>query len=156
MIHSLLNDGSFAVRPRLASTPSVGRRVVITGVPRSGKSHLAARLGGEPGVIHRSTDDLIGQFDWSALSAEVVGWFGAPGPWVYDGVRIPHAIRKFFVANSEGLPADIFVWLTVPFVELTKGQRTMAAGIETVWSQVEPELRRRGAKIFNDTSGEYR
>jgi hypothetical protein len=134
---------------------STGPRVVIMGGPRVGKTHLANRLGGEHGMAYHSTDELIGKMAWSDVSAEVVRWFeDMDGPYVVEGVASVRAVRKWCAAHPEGLPADFFLWLSIPRVERTKGQVAMGKGCASIWTEVEPELRKRGARIFTDTQGE--
>ena len=52
-----------------------------------------------------------------------------------------------------GLPADRFVWLSIPHEERSKGQVACGKGCATVWAEILTELRRRGAQIFTDTEG---
>jgi adenylate kinase family enzyme len=118
-------------------------RILIAGVPRSGKTTLANQL--ERSARH--TDDLIGARDWSAASAEVATWFDAPGPWVIEGVAVPRALRKWFASHATGAPADEIRWLGYPRLTLTSGQAAMAKACETVWREVLPELRRRGVTV---------
>lgn len=132
---------------------NAGARIVIAGAPRTGKTTLAARLAAEHGLALRSTDILIGKFDWSDASAEAAKWMDEPGGFVWEGVAIPRALRKWLAAHPEGLPADRFVWLSVPREQQTKGQAACGKGCATVWTEILPELRRRGAQIFTDTEG---
>lgn len=118
------------------------QRIVITGGPRTGKTTAATALG----LPVRHTDDTK-HMEWSAASAEVATWFDAPGPWVIEGVSAPRALRKWLAAHAEGKPCDVVQRLTVARVALTPGQSTMAKGVETVWREIEPELRRRGVRI---------
>jgi len=126
-------------------------RLLIAGVPRSGKTTLAAlradeasRAGAPLEVRH--TDDLIGRFDWSGASAEVATWFGRSGDWIVEGVAVGRALRKWFAARQDA-PCDVVVWMPRPRFALSSGQLTMAKGCLTVWAEVEPELRRRGVAI---------
>jgi broad-specificity NMP kinase len=130
-------------------------RVIIGGGPGTGKSTLAARLGGEPGVVLRSTDELISTHEWSAASEEVARWFDDTAvPFVIEGVATCRAIRKWLKAHPDGLPADFFVWLTITRVKLEPRAAGLGKGCEKVWREILPELRRRGARIFTDTDGE--
>lgn len=119
-----------------------GGRVVITGVPRAGKTTLA-RMFGEA----FSTDDLIGEFEWSGVSAEVARMFDRPGPWIIEGVAAARALRKWLEAHPDGVPADVVLWFPDPAVDLTEGQTAMAAGQRTIWGGVVGELERRGVQI---------
>lgn len=118
-------------------------RVAIAGGPRCGKTTLASALGVAP---VRHTDDLISK-GWSEASAEAATWFDETGPWIIEGVAVPRALRKWLAAHPDGKPCDIVYWLDTPHTELTKGQRGMLRGCETVWREIVGELERRGVEI---------
>ncbi len=126
-----------------ATAEGVQPRVVIAGVPRSGKTILADQLTDMGEVQH--TDDLIGHLEWSAASAAVARWFDEAGPWVIEGVATIRALRKWFRAHPAGLPCDLLLWLPTPCVPLTQGQRRMAKACDTVYREVQPQLLSRGA-----------
>lgn len=123
-------------------------RLVIAGVPKAGKT-TRAKLGGVlGGAAVRHTDDLIApDRAWSDVSAIVAEWFSAPGPWIVEGVAVVRSLRKWLAAHPEGKPADRVVWLDTPRVELSRGQRALAAGCRTVWAQVRPVLLARNVHI---------
>jgi adenylate kinase family enzyme len=122
-------------------------RILIAGVPRSGKTTLSARLAAEsPGTRVLHTDDLIATHDWSAASAQAALWMEGDD-FIAEGVAIPRALRKFFAAHPAWSPAGVVYWLGVPYETLTKGQAAMARGCETVWAEVVGELMRRGVVI---------
>lgn len=59
------------------------------------------------------------------------------------------ALRKWLLRNPvSGLPADLFIQLDTQVSERVPGQQRMADGCLTVWNQIEPVLRSRGAKIL--------
>lgn len=122
-------------------------RLVITGVPRAGKTTLARDLavGFEP----RHTDDLISaSVGWSEVSEIVASrWFPLPGPYVIEGVAAVRALRKWLASHPEGMPCDRVIWLDTPLLPLTRGQEIMAKGCRTVWREVEPELLARGVHV---------
>jgi adenylate kinase family enzyme len=128
-------------------------RLLICGVPRSGKTTaaasiiLAAGIPRTPKIELRHTDDLIGQLDWSGVSAEVATWFDHAGPWIVEGVATVRAVRKWLASHFSGRPCDEIRWLGTPRVPLTPGQSAMAKACETVWDEVRPELERRGVRI---------
>ncbi len=124
-------------------------RVVIAGVPRSGKTTLAKTMASARGVSLRHTDDLIGTHDWSAASQEVSGWFDSHEPWVIEGVATGRALRKWLAANPEGKPCEQVIYHRNPVMALSQGQSTMAKGCDSVWSEIEPELRSRGVDIWD-------
>jgi hypothetical protein len=133
-----------------------GLRIVVCGGPSCGKTHLST---GETlqllfqddtapvRVCH--TDDLLdGILKWGEDSSQVVTWMETPGPWVIEGVSGARALRKFIALHPGSQPCDIVYVSHVPKQELTKpGQRSMLKGCQTVWDQIEPELRRLGVKI---------
>lgn len=124
-------------------------RLVIAGVPKAGKTRLATGLWqANPEVLPKHTDDLIGRLEWSEASAEVARhWFGAPSPWIIEGVAAPRALRKWLEAHA-GKPCDAVVWMDTPFETLSGRQDGMAKGCRTVWQEIEMKLRSRGVEIL--------
>lgn len=120
-------------------------RILIAGVPRSGKSTLADELGAANKLKPLHTDDHIG-LGWSESSAAVAAQIRRPGPWIIEGVAVPRALRKWLAAN-EGRPADEIYWLPLECIPLTHGQASMAKGCATVWREILPALIARGVKL---------
>lgn len=122
-------------------------RLVIAGVPRAGKTTLAgaSARGFEP----RHTDDLIlPSVDWSEVSEIVASrWFPLPGPWIIEGVRAVHALRKWLRAYATGVPCDRVVWLGTPRIALTPGQASLAKACTTVWHETRPGLLARNVQV---------
>jgi hypothetical protein len=140
------------------------RRLVIAGGPRTGKSTLARKLAADMGLqpnsetndAHgvygyglavRSTDELIGQKDWSGASAEVARWMDAPGPWILEGVVMCRALRKWLAAHPTGSPCDEVLYVCEAKVPQTPGQQSMTKGCLTVFGDIESALERRGVVI---------
>lgn len=124
------------------------RRIVIIGGPHTGKTTLANRLGAELGIgnVMHSTDDLIG-LGWSEASEAASKWFSDQGDWIIEGVSTARALRKWLRANpGRPLDADVVV-VRDAFTPLLPGQRSMTTGVYTVFNEIEPELKRRGARI---------
>lgn len=119
-------------------------RILVAGVPRAGKTTLAARLGHEHRIPVLHTDDHR-SLGWSESSAAVAAQMRQPGPWIIEGVAVPRAIRKWLIMN-DGKPADVIYWLGRERLALSRGQTSMARGCGTVWSQILPELTERGVE----------
>lgn len=122
-------------------------RILIIGGPKTGKTTLANKLGGNV----RSTDDVM-NLGWSEASAEVATWFDEPGPWIIEGVAVPRALRKW-MKNNPGQPApvDKIIWLSGAFQDLTTGQQSMTKGIDTVMNEIIGELRKSvPIELFNN------
>ena len=122
-------------------------QILITGIPKAGKTFAADAMAVEMAAPVRHTDDLIGQLDWSAASAEVSTWLSEPGDWIVEGVSLPRALRKWLAANPTGKPCDRIVFMATPRVELIPGQASMAKGIWKVWNEIVPELTARCVEI---------
>lgn len=122
-------------------------RVIFAGGPRTGKTTRADALAAELGLTARHTDDLIRQFDWSGVSAEVALWFEEPGPWIIEGVAAARALRKWLAAHPEGKPADVIFICEEPLEALNTRQLGMAKGCDTVWNEIAGELIARGVSI---------
>ncbi len=120
-------------------------RVVIVGGPRCGKTTRAKALAAT-GLQARHTDDLIGKLDWSAASEEVSRWFALPGPWVIEGVAAVRALRKW-LASHGGQPCDQVEVMRKPFTQLNAGQASMLKSFETMWAEINHQLRARGVTV---------
>ena len=118
-------------------------RTVIIGGPRTGKTTRAGAEGGE--VLH--TDSLAAGRDWSAQSTAAVHALGASASGTMEGVTAVRALRKWLAAHPEGKPCERVVRLTQAHQPLTPGQASLAKGCDTVFREIEPELRRRGVRI---------
>lgn len=112
-------------------------RIVILGGPRTGKTTLANSWSECPvGTPVRHTDDLI-PLGWSEASQAASLWFDEPGPWIIEGVAAVRALRKWRDQHpGERPPVDRVIALWEPHVTLSKGQATMAKGVESVWREI--------------------
>lgn len=123
--------------------------MVLAGGPKTGKSTLSERIAEILGTTPLHTDDLMGQLDWSAASAEVARWMSKlPAPWCIEGVSTVRALRKALSGTSRR-PCDVLVVLTEPKVPTTPGQQVMARGVHTVLHGIRPELVARGVEIVD-------
>lgn len=122
-------------------------RIIILGGPRVGKTTISERLKEAFAVPTLRGSDDIKHLGWSESSAEAAKWFDEPGDWIVEGVQMARALRKWLLANAnKPLDADV-VSLGQPFEELSAGQQSMTAGVQTVLGDIEAELLRRGVRI---------
>lgn len=124
-------------------------RTIIVGGPRTGKTTLSAVLAREVGVVARHTDDLVGHVAFDRAHFTVARWMRSIGPWVIEGCATARALRHWLALHDDGRPVERVFWSSVPKVPQTRGQARMAKGIETVWSQIENDLRARGVTIVH-------
>lgn len=139
-------------------------RVVIVGLPRTGKSTLADRIGAKylqrpeqerlalPGLSILRTDDLIATHEWSEVSAIAADWIATPGAFVIEGVATARALRKWLTQNPDTPLNAVVVLMGQPLVELTKEQAAMGKGVSTVWNKIVVDVLKRGAKVINAAS----
>lgn len=123
-------------------------RTVIAGGPRAGKSTLAARASERYGREVYGTDNLIEGNEHSAASAKAAEWLDRDGEWIIEGTTTPRALRKWLAANPEKKLDATIVWIGAPKLKLTPNQASMTKGVQKVWAEIEPELKRRGVKIL--------
>ena len=119
------------------------RRIAIAGIPRSGKSTLAADLSTIWTLPVRHTDDLIATHDWSAASEMVARWFDEPTGWIIEGVTVSRALRKWRRYHPDQRPpVDIVYFLAHPTVmELSREQSALALGVQTIHGEILDWLR---------------
>jgi len=123
-------------------------RVVVAGGPKTGKTTLAIRLGKRLGRQTRHSDSLVMSHEWGDDSAEVARWLDEPGEWIVEGVTMARALRKWLARHESKAPDVTVIYCREPLISRSKGQETMAKGVETVWRQVQPELRGLGVRII--------
>lgn len=126
-----------ATAPSLTTLLAQHRKIAIAGGPRCGKTTLlkSARaieaesvspLPSSPRHFF-STDDLIGQ-PWPAIPHLVIGELAAHSSYLVEGVMVARALRR-------GLKPDVVVWLNRAYEPLSKGQRSMAKAVATVFRE---------------------
>ena len=123
-------------------------RIIISGVPKAGKTTLANDIRDITGWKVLQSDDLKG-IDWSAASDAVSYWFGADSPWIIEGVATIRALRKWFMRNPRGKPCDQFIWIDEPKVELERGQDIMAKGCRTIFNEIEDKFYDHEVDVYN-------
>lgn len=117
--------------------------IIIFGVPRSGKTTTANKIGEfkHTPVLH--TDDLM-KLEWSSASEEASHWFDREGPWIIEGVMAVRALRKWLKRNPGKKLKAIVFFFGHPLVELTKGQETMAKSCGAIYDEIGRDLCLRG------------
>lgn len=120
------------------------RRILVTGVPRSGKTTLANKLG----ELARHSDDLFA-LEWSEQSRRVVAeeWMSFSGPWIIEGTTVIRALRKWLKANPQGKPCEVVYYSECPKSEMNKGQKSMGLWHSKIWAEIVAELQHRGCDI---------
>ena len=109
-------------------------RIAIVGIPGTGKSTLAAEMGGG-----RSTDDLM-HLGWDEAGDEVSKWFDDPGPWIIEGVAVPRALRAWRERNpGQPPPVDKVIHLRTVHQQHPDAE-AMGKGINTVLKELWPWL----------------
>ena len=123
-------------------------RIAICGGPRTGKTSYAEFLAHGTDIPVRHTDD-VAHLAWSDASTVVSTWFDEREPVIIEGVRVPHALRKWIERNIENreAPCDVLYVLLTPREEQSPGQKAMAKGGMTVLEGIEAELKRRGVSV---------
>jgi hypothetical protein len=97
-------------------------RIGITGGPKTGKTTLAKKLEEQFAVTVFHTDD-VKHLPWDQQPAEIVR--RAPRQGIIEGVQVARAARK-------GLTLDWLLVLDQPLEQLTRDQKAMAKGLETI------------------------
>ncbi len=121
-------------------------RIVIGGGSRCGKTTLADKLGNEQGLSVWHSDDLI-EMGWSEASAAMAEMIGGSEEGIFEGVAATRALRKLLEASKDK-PCDIYIHLTSPYEQVSKGQATMNKGVDTVFSEIRTQLHARGVKVL--------
>lgn len=121
-------------------------RVAIIGGPRTGKT-TKARGAACAGVEVCETDAWKGMA-WSAQSERVVAWLVGhrEDAFVIEGCMVVRGLRKY-LRGHPGKPVDVVQVCETPREVLSRGQRRMQRGVETVFREIESELTARGVRI---------
>ena len=118
-------------------------KIAIAGSPKSGKTTMTEEMSN---VYH--TDDLI-PLGWNEASEAASNWFDDNAIKVVEGVTVPHALRMWLLRNftNQNKPVDKVIYLSQPFAKLSTGQAGMATGAWKVYSEIKPELIKRGVLL---------
>ncbi len=122
----------------------MNRKVLIIGGPKTGKSTKAQSYG----LPVLNTDHLAKTKAWGEDSAEVAKWLDHQGSCVIEGTSVVRGLRKWMAQNpGKGLDGVEVVNLTRAHQLQSDGQSRMAKGVDTIWSEIRPEVVRRGGKV---------
>ncbi len=118
------------------------RRIAIVGGPKSGKTAVAMFVNDRK-VVH--TDDFKDTHGWSEASEYIVNTLNeSEEPFVVEGVRVAHALRK-------GLEVDAVLVLVCARQPLSEGQRRMEKATHTVLNQWIAKSRPKAYVVWLDT-----
>lgn len=121
-------------------------KILIVGVPKAGKTTLAAKIGAETKFREYHTDDIIDNSRFIDHAFVVKAWFEKEGPWIIEGCIVPRALRKWLQMHT-GKPCDQLFWMANPKEELSKEQTTFAKGCLKVIDEIREELIKRGVRV---------
>lgn len=107
-------------------------RIVITGVPRSGKTILSKRLSKILKIPVLHTDDQL-HVPWEHLPDAIKQSAEACPEYIVEGCQASRALKH-------GLEADIVILMTRPYVPLTKKQAIFAAQMLQYMEQYTGEV----------------
>lgn len=149
------------------------KRIIVAGVPQSGKTALAKSLGAELGYPVKHTDDLLQRDpkpEWSELSTVVAGWFAESGPWIVEGVAAVRGLRKYMkVRTRREDPCDLVLFMPSPHPasedgklkpwQRSQGHRAMATQMDKHFEEIHPTFIQRKITtllaMYNDDGSAY-
>lgn len=125
-------------------------RIVIIGVPQSGKTTYAKKRYEADIVIH--TDNLLtcDEMKWSERSERIVYWMTSRKRFCIEGCDAVRGLRKFMKENPDAQPADRVIWLGRPQAPVSKQQAAFGKGCRKIFDEILPELHRRGVEVVFD------
>lgn len=107
-------------------------KIVICGIPKSGKSTLALGLSTLTGyrVFHC---DSLKHLPWSEQSEKIIELFTVEGSIIIEGVKTVYSLRKWKDRNPDkGCPIDCYVWLDKAKVPLSREQEALGRGMAVI------------------------
>lgn len=121
-------------------------KVVVIGVPRSGKTSYALSQYDKDIIIH--TDDLISQdIPWSHRSELITHWMETIPEFYIEGCDAVRGLRKFLKQNPGESPCDKVIWLGEPKEELSNSQAGFGKGCKKIFFDTLPELHELGVEV---------
>lgn len=86
--------------------------------------------------------------DWDSAAEEVAKWIDDGDGWVIEGVMAVRGLRQWLADNpGKALDATVIL-LAEPRLPLSPRQSAMAKGVQTVWNEILPDLKSRGATVI--------
>ncbi len=122
-------------------------KIVIIGVPRSGKTTYAHEHYKKEDVI--STDNLLDceELKWEDRSRRVVEWMAGRSSFCIEGCDAVRGLRKFLVTYPGKIPCDEVIWFGTAQEELSKGQAGFGKGCKKIFDTILLELNGLGVGI---------
>jgi len=122
-----------------------GKRILILGGPRGGKTTHARDLSRRLGIPVQHFDNYISRHEWSELSDKIAEWLDESGPWIKEGVAGARGLRKWLRKNKRSPPFEIIV-LNEPRINLTSGQKNMHKSHSRILEECLAEIESRKRK----------
>lgn len=123
-------------------------RAIIVGGPRAGKTTLTVRASERFGREARHSDGLMHEHDYDESATEVAKWIDDGDNWIAEGVATARGLRSWLNDNpTTGLSATV-IYLQEAKLPLSAGQESMSTGVRTVWDEILPDLKSRGAVVI--------
>jgi adenylate kinase family enzyme len=124
-------------------------KVVIIGVPRSGKTTLASAQEEYKSDTLIHTDSLLGseKLEWSQRSERIVDWMDAYDDYIIEGCDAVRGLRKYMKTYPDEKPCDVVVWMDTPRDELSKHQTAFGKGCFKIFNELLPRLSELGVQV---------
>ena len=121
-------------------------RVLISGVPRSGKTTLSKLLAGKQATFH--TDTLMGGDTFEKQGHLVASLLEDNNYYIYEGCMVVRGVREWFNVHIDEAPCEVFIWLEEPRTALNSSQQKVLRNIKPVFDSVIDELQNTGVVIL--------
>lgn len=122
-------------------------KVVVIGVPRSGKTTYALSQYHKDIIIH--TDHMLSRdLEWSAKSELIVHSMKTKTDFCIEGCDAVRGLRKFLKGNPGKPPCDKVIWLGESREELSNSQKGFGKGCKKIFFDILPELNKLGVEVI--------
>jgi adenylate kinase family enzyme len=117
-------------------------KVVIIGVPRSGKTTLAAAQEEYKSDTLIHTDSLLGceELEWSQRSQRIADWMDAYDDYIIEGCDAVRGLRKYMAAYPDEKPCDVVIWMGIPRDKINNKQTAFGKGCYKIFNELLPRL----------------